>query len=94
MDDYWANQGPMFLFVMVGVVVLICVFISQINNNFAIIAALIGLAFFIFVIISQIDRLTTTRWTLLDLIIAAAICFIAIWGYPDIRNIIRQRNQK
>ena len=94
MADYMANYGSMFLLVLVGFVVLTCVFISQINNTFATIAALIGLALFTFVIISQIDRLTTTRWTFLDLIIAAAICFIAIWIYPDIRNIIRRRNQK
>jgi hypothetical protein len=91
MADYMSNYGPMFLLVMVGAVVLICVFISQISNSFAIVAALAGLAFFAYVMISQLDRLTTTRWTIVDVIVVAAMLFIVIWITPDI---IRRRNRK
>jgi len=42
-----------FIIVLVGVVVLTCVFISQLNNTFAIILTLAGLAVFTFLIISQ-----------------------------------------
>ena len=92
--DYWAYYGPAFLFVLVGVVVLTSVFISQINNSFAIIVALIALALFTLLIISQIDRLISTRWTFLDLIIVLAVCFMVIWIIPDIRNIIIRWKKK
>ena len=92
-----ANYEFTFILVLVGVVVLTCVFISQLNNTLAFIVAVVGLAIFIFVIVSQIDRLTATRWTLWDVIIAAAILFIVIWITPDIMKFVRQwrgRNQQ
>jgi hypothetical protein len=85
-----------FIVVLVGVIVLTCVFISQLNNKFAVILTLPGLAVFTFYIISQIDRLGAGQWTLWDIIIVAAICFIMIWFYPDVRDIIirwRGRNK-
>ena len=91
-----ADYELTFIIVLVGVVVLTCVFISQLNNTLAFISAVVGLALFAFVIVSQIDRLKATRWTLWDVIIVAAICFIVIWLYPDIRDIIlrwRRRSQ-
>jgi hypothetical protein len=92
-----ANYELTFILVLVGVVVLTCVFISQLSNKLALIVAVVGLAVFTFVIVSQIDRLKAERWTLWDVIIVAAILFIMIWIYPDIRDIIlrwRRRNEK
>ena len=56
-----------------------------------------GLVVFTCVVISQINRLKTMQWTLWDVTIVAAICFIVIWIIPDIINIVRQwrgRNQQ
>lgn len=92
-----ADYELTFIIVLVGVVVLTCVFISQLNNTVAFIVAVVGLALFTFVIVSQIDRLKATGWTLWDVIIVAAILFIVIWITPDIMKVVLQwrgRNQK
>ncbi len=54
-------------------------------------------ALFTFLVMRQVSRpVDDTKLTYFDLIIVAAICLIAIWIYPDIRDIIlrwRRRNQ-
>jgi len=92
-----ADYELTFIIVLVGVVVLTCVFISQLNNTLAFIVAVASLVVFTFVIVSQIDRLKAAQWTLWDVIIVAAILFILIWIIPDIMKFVRQwrrRTQK
>jgi predicted tellurium resistance membrane protein TerC len=54
-------------------------------------------ALFAFLVMRQVSRpVDDTKWTYFDLIIIAAILFIVIWIYPDIRDIIlrwRRRNK-
>lgn len=85
-----ADYELTFIIALVGVVVLTCVFISQLNNTLAFIVAVASLIVFTFVIVSQIDRLKAAQWTLWDVIIVAAILFILIWIMPDIMKFVRQ----
>jgi hypothetical protein len=77
-------------------VVFTCLVVLQINKKLAIILAAVGLTIFTSVVVLQMDRLKAKQWTLWDVIIVAAICFVVIWIIPDIRDIVgqwRRRNQ-
>jgi hypothetical protein len=86
-----------FLLAVVGGALFLTLLLISPNYKLTIAFAVVGLAVFAFVVVSLIDRLKAKQWTLWDLIIVAAILFIVIWIYPDIRDIIlrwRRRNEK
>jgi uncharacterized membrane protein YqjE len=92
-----ANYELIFLSAVVGGALFLTLLLISPNYMLTIAFAMVGLAVFTFVVVSQIDRLKAGQWTLWDLIIVAAILFIVIWSYPDIRDIIlrwRKRKEK
>ena len=92
-----ANYELIFLLAVVGGTLFLTLLLISPNYKLTIGFAVVGLAVFTFVVVSQIDRRKAKQWTLWDVIIVAAILFIVIWIYPDIRDIIlrwRRRNEK
>jgi uncharacterized membrane protein YccC len=90
-----ANYEWIFLLAVVGGALFLMLLLISPNYKLTIAFAVVGLAVFTFVVVSQIDRLKAERWTLWDVIIVAAVLFIVIWIYPDIRDIIlRWRGRK
>jgi VIT1/CCC1 family predicted Fe2+/Mn2+ transporter len=83
-----------FLVAVVGGALFLLLLLISPDYKLTIAVAVVGLAVFTFVAVSQIDRLKAKQWTLWDVIIVAAIFFIMIWIYPDIRDIVlRWRRQ-
>jgi hypothetical protein len=83
-----------FLVAVVGGALFLLLLLISPDYKLTIAVAVVGLAVFTFVAVSQIDRLKAKQWTLWDVIIVAAILFIMIWIYPDIRDIVlRWRRQ-
>ena len=77
-----------FLVAVVGGALFLMLLLISPNYKLTIAFAVVGLAVFTFVVVSQIDRLKAKQWTLCDVIIVAAIIFIMIWIYQDIRGIV------
>jgi len=91
-----ANYELIFIVAVIGVTLFITLALISTNYKWTIILAVVSLVVFTFVVVSQIDRLKAAQWTLWDVIIVAAICFVVIWIIPDIRDIIHRwsgRNQ-
>jgi VIT1/CCC1 family predicted Fe2+/Mn2+ transporter len=83
-----------FLVAVVGGALFLLLLLISPDYKLTIAVAVVGLAVFTFVAVSQIDRLKAKQWTLWDVIIVAAILFIMIWIHPDIRDIVlRWRRQ-
>ena len=86
-----------FIVAVAGISLFIALALISPNYKFTILAGVASLVVFTYVIASHIEKLEAGVWTLWDLLIVVAICFVVIWITPDIMKFVRQwrgRNQK